>query len=106
MKTKRKLPKTWEEYSLNTFTSQDETNVLTIFSKLLQLRDCYRNGWKPDWSNALEIKQCIRYSILAEEFEPCTYAATPEIFSFQDTKTRDEFFKNFGDMLNQLKYLY
>ena len=69
--------------------------------QLHQLRDCYRQGWIPDWHNQKTIKVCIvqrfagRYTIEPrDDFYPV-------FLSFKDNKTAEEFLTNFRDLIEQ-----
>lgn len=103
------LPKTWEEYCLNNKIKENEfyiqnskeAEVYCALMKLHQLRDCYRQGWIPDWHNQKTIKVCIvqrfagRYTIEPrDDFYPA-------FLSFKDNKTAKEFLKNFRDLIKQ-----
>lgn len=76
------------------------SNKLETLSKLLYLRDIYRNGWKPDWNNS-GIKHVI-YSI-KEELIKTTNNISNRIFSFQSAEIRDKFYINFKEMLEEVK---
>lgn len=71
--------------------------------QLVQLRDCYRQGWKPDWkdSNQQKFSVITCYDVLY----PDTFIATKSILSFQTAEIRDEFLKNFKDLIEKAKEL-
>lgn len=69
--------------------------------QLHQLRDCYRQGWEPDWSDCKSIKLCIIHTHENRyEIEP-RYDYDPVFLSFQNGKTANEFLKNFRDLIKQ-----
>lgn len=71
-------------------------------SKLIYLRDCYRQGWIPNWkdnNNKYVINYCegkIYYNL---------YQNTSRILSFQSECIRNIFCKNFRDLIEQAKEL-
>lgn len=127
------LPKTWEEYCkqnpivdweyfINERSEIDEIrkrerNPLTDMStiqlremaiafralmQLIHLRDCYRQGWTPDWSQPYK-----RYCIYCEynRVFPFDNTFNSRVLSFQSKEIRDEFLKNFKDLIEQAKEL-
>lgn len=62
--TKVELPKTWEEFcKLGNPISSWRYNVPIKYEaayKLELLRDCWRQGWKPDWLNGNTTKHTIK----------------------------------------------
>lgn len=127
------LPKTWEEYCkqnpivdweyfINERSEIDEirkreknpeTDKITIQTKdmaeafialmqLVQLRDCYRQGWTPNWSQPYK-----RYCIYCEynRVFPFDNTFNSRVLSFQSKEIRDEFLKNFKDLIEQAKEL-
>lgn len=68
--------------------------------QLHQLRDCYRQGWVPDWNNIDE----KRYSILPYEGGQYIIARTtfsPCFLTFQSEEIAEEFLVNFKDLIEQ-----
>lgn len=70
--------------------------------QLIQLRDCYRQGWKPDWSDNNN-----KYTIDYYENKICynLYQNTSKILSFKSEDTRNIFCKNFRDLIEKAKEL-
>ena len=66
--------------------------------QLHQLRDCYRQGWIPDWSDCKN-KYCIIYNGVLYCVIANTY--TREFLTFQSIEIAQEFFKNFKDLIEQ-----
>ena len=66
--------------------------------KLHQLRDCYRQGWKPDLTVPESIFAifCTKGKYSVEEF---IYSS--EFLSFQSKKIAQEFLNNFRDLIEQ-----
>ena len=131
---KVELPKSWEEYCkqnpivdweyfINERSEIDEIrkrerNPLTDMStiqlremaiafralmQLIQLRDCYRQGWKPDWGCDGQQKHSI--ATYFDEVCADTCTITKGVLSFQSEEIRDEFLKNFKDLIEQAKEL-
>ena len=73
--------------------------------QLHQLRDCYRQGWTPDWSDCNKNKYCILYNCLDcntnynHSITVTTY--TREFLSFQSREIAQEFLNNFSDLIEQ-----
>ena len=68
------LPNTWEEFckmyptKINEWHINDDSNIKSLkkvgeqhlaYMQLHQLRNCYRQGWKPNWRNGNQCKWCI-----------------------------------------------
>ena len=68
--------------------------------QLTQLRDCYRQGWKPDW-NDNENKYIIGY--VSDDLSINFYMSSNKFLSFQSEKIRDKFLENFRDIIEQAK---
>ena len=68
--------------------------------KLHQLRDCYRQGWVPDWNNVNENK----YSIISDEVKIYIIQSmllSPCFLAFQSEEIAEEFLNNFKDLIEQ-----
>ena len=128
---KVELPKTWEEFCENypvksdeylidswgNFTIPSETErYLTRFlvpnketaeafialMQLIQLRDCYRQGWKPDWCKG-DYKATINHG---RHGLTCDYSYWGnQVLSFQSEKICEDFLKNFRDLIEKAKEL-
>lgn len=72
--------------------------------QLHQLRDCYRQGWKPDWSDGTD-KYCIKGYIELKSkkkiFNVSTYSIYTMFLSFQEKDIAQEFLNNFRDLIEQ-----
>lgn len=64
------------------------------------LRDYYRQGWVPDWSNTEEFKYCIvkQYGTNIHIGPLVTYR---HFLSFQTEKLAQQFLNNFRDLIEQ-----
>ena len=116
-----RLPKTWEEYcakhgevgdkikaSLNTayttinkyiFSDYKQVQAYIALIKLHLLRDEYRQGWKPDWKDAGELKYLILK--LGNKLDVIEIRTTQSFLAFQDDKQAYEFLTNFRDLIEE-----
>ena len=67
--------------------------------QLHQLRDCWREGWLPDWKDFTQSKYTI-YNINGE-FEICEHNTVSCFLAFQDEKRADEFKDCFIDLIRK-----
>lgn len=67
--------------------------------QLHQLRDCYRQGWTPDWNNSIQKKYVIHN--LEGKFTISPYYCHSHFLAFQNEKRAEEFLNNFRDLLGQ-----
>lgn len=83
--------------------SKEATEAHLALMQLHLLRDCYRQGWKPDWNDSTKRKYCI---IVAEnEIIPIDILRTQYFLSFQTEKLRGKFLNNFKDLIIKAKEL-
>lgn len=124
------LPKTWEEFcnkyinndyfigesssikrlqlghiydasvDKNLLPSIEAAKAHLALMQLHQLRDCYRQGWIPDWSDNSTIKYYIGYYMAGSY---CVYTShiLSAFLSFQTEKLAEEFLNNFCDLIEQ-----
>lgn len=90
-------------FNKNALLSSERAEEVLALMQLITLRDIYNYGWEPDWSNYDEIKYCIygwssTIIIGAFKAEHC-------ILAFKTEELRDEFFKNFKDLIEKAKRL-
>ena len=87
----------------NTLPNKETAEAFLALMQLVQLRDCYRQGWTPDWSDDEQPK----YSVITSSGEVSvdTLIVTNGILSFQSEEIRDEFLKNFRDLIEEAKEL-
>ena len=67
--------------------------------QLHQLRDCYRQGWKPDWKDNEHKKYIIQSS--EGEYYVDDYYNINTFLAFQDEKQAKEFLTNFRELIEQ-----
>ena len=66
--------------------------------KLHQLRDCYREGWEPNWNN-----DCNKYIIVKNRDKYVVFGGnwTNQFLSFQDRERAEEFLTNFRELIEK-----
>ena len=123
-----KLPETWEEFcefypikeeeryigldsklvsnggdraiysDKNMLPSEKAAEAHLALIQLHQLRDCYRQGWVPDWEINSD-KYCIQYT--NNKYSIFNYANYRCFLSFQSQELAEKFLKNFKDLIKQ-----
>ena len=84
-------------YNCNILPSLQSAKAHLAYMQLHQLRDCYRQGWVPDWKNSYQWKWCII-------FDTDTFIITAGIcynhfLSFQSKELAEKFLNNFKDLI-------
>lgn len=87
----------------NLLPNKEYAEAILALCQLIQLRDCYRQGWKPDYSTK-NPKYIITY--WESRLYTDTYSSRNVILSFQTEELRDEFYKNFKDLIEKIKPLF
>lgn len=106
--TKIELPKTWEEFYKNypstlgenwiPLPSKEMTEAYLALTQIHLLRDCYRQGWVPDWKDN-STKHIIRSfnGIFTTGYTGhCNF-----FLSFQTEEIAKEFLENFRDLIEK-----
>lgn len=82
----------------NNLPSFDAAKAHFALMRLHQLRDCYRQGWKPNLSDGnykYVIKNCCNKLYIR------VYSSVGEFLSFQSQEIAEEFLTNFRDLIEQ-----
>lgn len=88
----------------NLLPNQEAAEAHLALMQLHQLRDCYRQGWVPDYTDAFTKFGIVRH------FDFCSYkytygimanVTTPCFLSFQSKEIAQEFLDNFRDLIEQ-----
>ena len=87
----------------NILPSEEMAKAMCALCQLIQLRDCYNDGWFPNWSNIFEEKQCIEIS--KDEIAINSHEILSRVLAFKSEKLRDEFLENFKDLIETAKPL-
>ena len=82
----------------NVLPSKEATEAHLALMQLHQLRDCYREGWEPDWNN-----DCNKYIIVKNRNKYVVFGGnwTNQFLSFQDRERAEEFLDNFRELIEQ-----
>lgn len=115
-----RFPKTWEEFCISkgdegirinttlglsylsarkAFIDYHDAEKHIALMKLHFLRDEYRQGWKPDLTNMIEIKSCI--SNVRNELKVTNYSSVNSFLSFKSDDIAEEFLNNFRELIEQ-----
>lgn len=86
----------------NILPNKETAEAFLALMQLIRLRDCYRQGWKPDWKNN-ENKFVIE--IIDGEITTYWDNRRSRILSFQSIEVRDKFMKNFRELIEKAKEL-
>lgn len=82
----------------NVFPIEEQAQAAIALAKLSQLREVYRGGWKPDWNND-NVKYCIYFT--EGKVKALENYVTNAFLSFQTAEIRDEFLRNFRDLIDE-----
>ena len=82
----------------NILTSDKTIKQHLALMQLHQLRDCYRQGWEPNWNN-----DCNKYIIVKNRDKYVVFGGnwTNEFLSFQDRERAEEFLTNFRELIEK-----
>src|SRR5574344_1464870 len=88
-------------YDKNLLPNKKYAEGILALCQLTQLRDCYRQGWVPDWNN----RENIKYSIIVQYNKITSiYRRNVQNFlSFQTSEICDKFLNNFKDLIELAK---
>lgn len=86
----------------NLFPNKETAEAFLALMQLIQLRDCYRQGWVPDWKDGTEKYVIVQYDNVLS-YEVCQRIS--RVLSFQSVEIRNEFLKNFRDLIEEAKEL-
>ena len=87
-----------EDSDRNVLPNKQVAEVHLALMQLHQLRDCYRQGWEPNWRNTSS-KHCIRKQGNSYIIVCCGISVT--FLSFQSREIAYEFLTNFRELIEQ-----
>ena len=87
-----------EDSDRNVLPNKQATEQHLALMQLHQLRDCYRQGWEPNWRNTSS-KHCIRKQGNSYIIVCCGISVT--FLSFQSREIAYEFLTNFRELIEQ-----
>ncbi len=82
--------------------NKETAEAFLALMQLVQLRDCYRQGWKPDWTVGHN-KYCVLYINNVISIDVRNYSSN--ILSFQSERICEDFLKNFRELIEIAKEL-
>lgn len=91
----------------NLLPNKETAEAFLALMQLVRLRDCYRQGWKPDWKDNT-IKHCIIClgGVIDKDWNMEHWnIGEQRILSFQTAEIRDNFMCNFYDLIGKAKEL-
>ena len=100
------------EVSIGERFDHDDKNILPskkaaeahlALMQLHQLRDCYRQNWKPDWKNNCQAKYCIEFSDYQHKI--FKYFVSCRFLSFQSETIAKKFLMCFKNLIKQTEDL-
>ena len=81
----------------NMLPSLEAAKAHLAYMQLHQLRDCYRQGWVPDWSDSNQCKWSIMFD--TDTFIVQTGIYYNRFLSFQSKEIAEKFFNNFQELI-------
>ena len=81
----------------NVLPSQQAAEQHLAYMQLHQLRDCYRQGWLPDWKYENQIKWCIYFEKNIFVVKPIYHRS--HFLSFQSEEIARKFLNNFQELI-------
>ena len=85
----------------NLLPSKSDAEGILALMQLIQLRDCYNDGWKPDWKDAQSDKYTIRR--YKDDIVIAINGTNNHVLSFKTPNLRDMFLANFKDLIETAK---
>ena len=82
----------------NLLPSRKAADQHLALMQLHQLRDCYRQGWIPDFSNSYISKYCI-HKVNKNDIRIFEYNTYNVFLSFRTKELAEEFLNNFRDLI-------
>lgn len=87
----------------NVLPSRELAEAMLALCQLIQLRDCYNDGWKPDWKDNCYNKFTIKFY---QDTPICDVDKTIcRVLAFKSAKLRNLFLENFRDLIEIAKPL-
>ena len=83
------------EFYKNVLPSKEAAEAHLAYMQLHQLRNCYRQGWVPDWSNSKQ--WCIMFD--TDTFIVQTGIYYNRFLSFQSKEIAEKFLNNFQELI-------
>lgn len=95
-----------EDINKNLLPNKETAEAMLALCQLIQLRDCYNDGWTPDWKNYEEDKWVIYvYESAVMSSMSSVFNSHQKILAFRTAELRNNFHKNFRDLIEIAKPL-
>lgn len=101
--TKTLIGERFDHDDKNVLPSKKAAEAHLALMQLHQLRDCYRQGWKPDWKNNCQEKYCIEFSDY--QYKIFKYFVSCRFLSFQSEDIAKKFLMYFKNLIKQAEDL-
>lgn len=85
----------------NMLTSREAAEAHLAYMQLHQLRDFYRQGWKPDWCNRDSAKYSISFCGNCNDYIISTCYQSRHFLAFQSYELAEKFLKCFRNFIVQ-----
>lgn len=120
---KKELPEKWEELGIiegywvdrdsvekntknrlcdsenrNIFKTEEQAKASIALAQLSQLREVYRDGWKPNWKDGI---QKWGIGMVNDQIDLDYYDSHNAFLSFQSQEIAELFLKNFKDLIEE-----
>ena len=82
----------------NMLTSRKDAEAHLAYIQLHRLRDCYRQGWVPNWKNG-KIKYCI--CLYDNKLKTIQIVERNHFLTFQSMELAEKFLSNFKNLIKQ-----
>jgi len=85
-------------HNRNVFATEEQAEAAVALAQLTQLREVYRQGWKPDWKDGSKKDVIEKYEgkIVGDSYFNRSY-----FLAFQSEEVRDLFLTNFKDLIEK-----
>ena len=96
------LPRNWEEFSYKyniCSTRYAMPSKYEALYQLEQLKNCWWNGWEPDWTDNRQTKYCVL--CYNKEFKINTFFGTKHFLAFPTKEMAEEFLECFRDLIEK-----
>ncbi len=88
----------------NLLPNKETAEAVLALCQLIQLRECYNQGWRPDWNCNDQDKYVIEP--FQNEMTTDTRVSGGSILHFKNDKLCHQFLESFRNMIEKLKPLY
>lgn len=89
-------------YSKMLLPTKEEAEAYKVLPQLLQWRDKYNEGWKPDWEDESD-KYCLYF--IDNKISNIMLASVNTVLSFKTETIADKFLEDFRDLIEIAKPL-